>query len=734
MRKETPHTGVTLQIVAGAVFLLVGLRQYRSADHEQAPLPGDPPMGKVGTEIAFLLQNAIGKPGAYLLVLSLGVWGVILYSRPGASDPSLRAFGTLVLVAALSTSDALLEWTWAFDPAAPGWPSQWGGTVGQFFAMHLHDAFGPMGTAILLGTVLIASATLATDAFFFPLASSLLRGAHLRERVGSLRARLMAPRAGEKGTEAPPHATPRPAAPRMMPLPLPAEEFGADVIFKEPPRSASAPRKAAAPAAGTYQLPPSTLLERAGGGQENAQDRFIREQAATLEETLAVFGIQAKVVGVEPGPVITQYELSLGSGVKVHKIVAMEEDLQLALKASTLRIEAPIPGRSTVGIQVPNEHRAMVRISELMGMVDLTRMRLPLFLGKDAKGAALVSDLAEMPHLLVAGSTNSGKTVCLNSIVLSLLLTQPPDRVKLILIDPKMVEMSDYAGVPHLLAPVVTDMRRAADALEWAVRQMDDRYSLLQRTNVRSIETYNKLGLEEVRSRLGEPEAQVPADIPYIVIVVDEMADLMLQGQGDCEALIQRLAQKARGAGVHVILATQRPSVDVITGVIRANLPCRVAFQVPTKVDSRVILDRNGAEKLLGAGDMLFLPPKSAELIRAQGCYVSSEEIRQVVDFVKEQGEPVFDEELARWKEGGVGEEGESDDPFYDQAVRFTLETQRGSASLLQRQFKLGYTRASRLIDQMQRNGIVGAYKGSQAREVLVTLEEWDKRDAQGTG
>ncbi|MBI4229541.1 MAG: DNA translocase FtsK 4TM domain-containing protein, partial [Planctomycetes bacterium] len=620
MRKETLHTVVTLLIVAGGVFLFVGLLQYRPADHEQAPLPGDPPMGKVGTEIAFLLLNAFGKPGAYLLVLSLGVWGAILYSRPGASDPSLRAFGTLVLVGAVASADALLEWEWAFDPAVPGWPSRWGGTVGQFFAMHLHDAFGPMGTAILLGTVLIASATLATDAFFLPLASSLLRGARLTERVAALRARLTAKHDG-KGTEAPARPSPeipvRRAAPPLIeepagpeappPAPGPAPRRTEDETdFEEPPRSA--PRKPSATSAGgTYQLPPPTLLERGGAGQENAQERFIREQAATLEETLSVFGIQAKVVGVEPGPVITQYELSLGSGVKVHKIMAMEEDLQLALKAPTIRIEAPIPGRSTVGIQVPNAHRAMVRISELMGEVDLTRMRLPLFLGKDAKGSPLVSDLADMPHLLIAGSTNSGKTVCLNSIVLSLLLTQNPNRVKMILIDPKMVEMSDYAGVPHLLSPVVTDMRRAAGALEWAVRQMDERYALLQRVAVRSIETYNKLGLDEVRSRLGEPEAQVPEHLPYIVIVVDEMADLMLQGQGDCEALIQRLAQKARGAGVHVILATQRPSVDVITGVIRANLPCRVAFQVPTKVDSRVILDRNGAEKLLGAGDMLFL-------------------------------------------------------------------------------------------------------------------------------
>ena len=480
-----------------------------------------------------------------------------------------------------------------------------------------------------------------------------------------------------------------------------------------------------------YRFPPIHLLdppERAVGGDFL---RFTEEAARKLTAALRSFKIDARVVGVQHGPSITMLEVELAAGTKLNRLRALEDDLAMALAAQSVRIVAPIPGKSTAGIEIPNDVREIVRMSELLQWQGSNphKYAIPIFLGKDSGGAPRVEDLAKMPHLLVAGSTGSGKSVCLNTLIMSILFTRTPQQVKLILIDPKMVELSAFQNVPHLMCPVVTDMKRAAGILEWAVGKMEERYALLHRVAVRNIYAYNKLGDDEVKRRLGEEFApDFETTLPFIVIVMDEMADLMLAHGKDVEESITRLAQKSRAVGIHVILATQRPSTNVITGLIKANLPTRIAFRVTSKIDSRVILDQNGADKLLGQGDMLYVPPGSADLSRVQGSFVTDQEIKDVVTFLADQGAPEYSRELIQTRTASDGDPSETDD-LYDEAAKFVVETQRGSASLLQRRFAVGYTRASRLIDLMAGDGILGEFKGSQAREVLcASLEELERR------
>ncbi len=480
-----------------------------------------------------------------------------------------------------------------------------------------------------------------------------------------------------------------------------------------------------------YKFPPLDLLEKPEGISQVDLQRSISKTSDKLETRLRSFKIDAEVVEIQKGPVITMFELELAPGIKVERIRALDDDIAMAVKAQNVRIVAPIPGKSTFGIEVPNALREVVRLKELLISKDFkdSHYALPICLGKDAAGRHLVEDLAKMPHLLVAGATGSGKSVCLNSIIMSILYTRTPDQTKMILIDPKMVELSSFKSIPHLMCPVVTDMKRANSILEWAVAQMDARYEMLSRAGVRNIYAYNKLGEDELRKRLGDliDEEDLSPIMPFIVIIVDELADLMMIGTKEIEGFITRLAQKSRAVGIHLILATQRPSTNVITGLIKANMPTRIAFKVASKIDSRVILDINGADKLLGQGDMLYIPPRTSALARAQGTFISDDEIRNVVNFLKDKCGPVFEEDLMDKKPDA------SFDPFavddlYEEATGFIIETQRGSASLLQRRFSIGYTRASRLIDLMAQDAILGTYKGSQAREVLVTTEEWEER------
>jgi len=483
-----------------------------------------------------------------------------------------------------------------------------------------------------------------------------------------------------------------------------------------------------------YKLPSIELLDNPEPFAFHEHERIVREKAAILEQTFRDFGLSVRVVAIDTGPVITQFEVALEAGLRVNRVLNLDRDLAIALKAHSVRIVAPLPGKNTVGIEVPNPQRAVVRMKEVIGGIGerARKYRLPVYLAKDASGSPLAYDLTELPHLLIAGRTGSGKSVCINSIIVSLMLTQRPDEVRLLLVDPKMVELAAFKRIPHLMAPLVTDMKKAEAVLAWAVDKMDERYDLLARAGVRSIVGYNRLGAEEIYRRFDpqsdEERVRIPEHMPYIVIIIDELADLMMTSGKEVELYVTRLAQKSRAVGLHLILATQRPSVDVITGLIKSNLPARLSFQVASRVDSRTILDEIGAEKLLGNGDMLFTTGAGSP-IRAQGAFVSDEEIKAIVSSVATE-EPTYSRELVQLRSagapGGKKPGGSKRDELYEHAVKVVIMNQRGSVSLLQRALEIGYSRAARLVDMMAEDGIVGEYQGSQAREVLFSPEDWE--------
>ncbi|MFO1063945.1 MAG: DNA translocase FtsK [Pirellulales bacterium] len=495
-----------------------------------------------------------------------------------------------------------------------------------------------------------------------------------------------------------------------------------------------------------YVLPGLDLLIESDDINFEDQAVEVRRKAKILEKTFSDFGFNVRVVEIETGPVIAQYEVELEAGLRLSKITSLADDLAIALRVPSVRIVAPIPGKNTVGIEVPNETRQIVRLREVIeeGAAGSKKAKIPLFLGKDVSGNALIADLASLPHLLIAGRTGTGKSVCLNAIIASILMTKRPDEVRMLMIDPKMVELSGYARLPHLMHPVVTDMRKAEAILAWAVDKMEERYALLARAGVRHLVNYNQLGREELMERLkpesSEEEAAIPDHLPFIVIVADEMADLMMTAGKEVEQHIIRLAQKSRAVGIHLILATQKPTVDVITGLIKSNLPARIAFQVASRTDSRVVLDEMGADKLLGNGDMLFLWPGTSTLLRGQGTYLSDDEINRVVDHCS-TGEQNFVNELVNLKIKAEGDEEEGGkltslkkrDDLYEAAVDVVVREGRGSVSLLQRTLGIGYGRAARLIDFMAEDGIVGNYNGSQAREVVISIADWEAMQAGGS-
>ncbi|MAI69348.1 MAG: DNA translocase FtsK [Rhodopirellula sp.] len=487
-----------------------------------------------------------------------------------------------------------------------------------------------------------------------------------------------------------------------------------------------------------YRLPGIELLEQSDDICYEEQLHEVRRKAHVLEETFRDFGFNIRVVEIETGPVIAQYEIELEAGLRLSKITGLADDLAIALRVPSVRIVAPIPGKNTVGIEVPNETRQAVRLRDVIEESDTrsAKMNIPVFLGKDVSGNPMVVDLAKMPHLLIAGRTGTGKSVCLNAIITSVLMCCRPDEVRMLMIDPKMVELSGYGRLPHLMHPVITDMKKAEAILAWAVEKMEERYSLLAKVGVRHINSFNDLGREEIMRRLEIDEADatkdVPEKLPFIVIVADEMADLMMTAGKDVEQHIIRLAQKSRAVGIHLILATQKPTVDVITGLIKSNLPARLSFQVASKTDSRVVLDENGADKLLGNGDMLFLWPGTSTLIRGQGTFLSDDEIDTICDHCS-KGEQNFVGELMELKveQEGDGADGTSmeqikkRDELYDSAIEVVIREGRGSCSLLQRCLGIGYGRAAKLIDFMAEDGIVGDYNGSKAREVVMTMAQW---------
>ena len=487
-----------------------------------------------------------------------------------------------------------------------------------------------------------------------------------------------------------------------------------------------------------YELPSLELLLPAEQLQLDEQEQEVRDRARVLEKTFADFGFKVKVVEIETGPVISQYEIELEAGLRLAKIANLADDLAIALRVPSVRIVAPIPGKNSVGIEVPNTTRQMVRLREVIEETQSKSrtMKIPLYFGKDVAGNPMVFDMASLPHLLIAGRTGTGKSVCLNSIIVSMLMTRRPDEVRMLMIDPKMVELTPYKALPHLMHPVVTDMKKAEAILAWAVEKMEERYTMLAKVGVRHLSQYNQLGREELLKRFNpetdEEAAAIPTTMPYIVMIADEIADMMMTAGKEIEQHIIRLAQKSRAVGIHLILATQKPTVDVITGLIKSNLPARIAFQVASRTDSRVVLDECGAERLLGNGDMLFLSPGTSQILRGQGTYLSDEEIGRVMAAIG-TSEPQYAAELVNLQpapsgDAPKGSAGKDRDEMYEAAVEVVIREGRGSVSLLQRALGVGYGRGARLIDFMAEDGVVGQYAGSQAREVLITMEQWAER------
>ena len=477
-----------------------------------------------------------------------------------------------------------------------------------------------------------------------------------------------------------------------------------------------------------YEYPPVELLSKPSKKTLKGGARALTDTATKLQKTLYSFGVSAKVENVSVGPAITRYELKPAEGVRVSKIANLADDIALNLAAETIRIEAPIPGKQAVGIEVPNKEKEVVHFREVLDSDEFrsNKSKLTIGLGKDVAGNVQLADIAKMPHVLIAGSTGSGKSVCINTIITSIIYNSKPSEVKFVMVDPKVVELSVYNGIPHLLIPVVTDPRKAAGALAWAVQEMDDRYNKFASKGVRDLKGYNK-AIEK------ENEA---GKLPQIVIIIDELADLMMVAKNDVEDAICRLAQKARAAGMHLVIATQRPSVDVITGLIKANVPSRIAFAVSSQVDSRTILDSVGAEKLLGKGDMLFFPAGAPKPSRVQGAFVSDDEVEKIVDFIKSNGTATYSEDILESIENSnktdkeIAQEKDEDDdtdPFLMDAIQTVVETGQASTSFIQRRFKVGYARAGRIIDQMEERGVISGYQGSKPREVLMTLDRWNE-------
>jgi S-DNA-T family DNA segregation ATPase FtsK/SpoIIIE len=528
----------------------------------------------------------------------------------------------------------------------------------------------------------------------------------------------------------PPSAPPAPVLPKAPPVPMKADAQKAD--------PAAAFQKAASVhkhnPVGTYDQPSIDLFDAKVDEGVSVAEEELKGRMLQLEGALAEYGIEGKVVNYEVGPAVTMYEVQLSPGQQINGVSARQDEFAMRLSVSSVRVVAPLPGKGTVGIEVPNSNPKAVRIREFLekGMGELRKIALPMVLGKANGGEAILRSLTDLPHLLIGGTTGSGKSVCLKTIITSLVSAMSPQEMKLILIDPKQVELTSFSDIPHLWAPVVTDGKKAGLVLDWLVKEMEERYGTLSRVGATSISQFNKLGEKKIRERLAEaaiPQEEAalfPTHMPYIVAIIDELADLMMTGRKEVETSIVRLAQKARAIGIHLIVATQRPSTDVVTGLIRSNMPSRIAFRVPSQIESRIIMDKKGAERLLGRGDMLVKMIDSFEPVRGQCTFVSDDEIRGLVKWLRAQGKPEYHQELIELKTVGEGE-GSSEDELFEQAVEIILREGRGSTSLLQRALSIGYSRAARLVDAMTKMGVLSGFNGSAAREVQISLEQWQQ-------
>lgn len=691
--------------------------------------------GIVGSYLADLLLQGLGR-SAYLFALFLFVLSYNLFRESPQGIPLARVSGCALFLWSVAILLSLVQTTEIGSEA--------GGVIGDLSRELLVSLFSQVGAYVIVLSMLLLSVMSMTQR---SLVSSLERG---KKEIGKLHrwSKALLKGLNERWRERREREENTKKERREF-VPPPIVLKGE--IKEETPKR---PRKKLAPVQEQFDLPevvrghtlPSlVLLDSPDGGEHVKIDRETLEaNSLILQKKLADFGVDGEVVAVRPGPVITMYEFEPASGVKVRRIVTLADDLSMALRAVSVRILAPIPGESVVGIEIPNPRREKVFFKQVIESeaYQNSESKLTLALGKDISGSPFLTDLGRMPHLLVAGATGTGKSVSINAMILSMLYKATPQDVQFIMIDPKMLELTVYEEIPHLLVPVVTDPKRASAALFWAMDEMDRRYRLMRDKGARNIDHYNRLLEKEMTDRRGvielaEPDGSgasqemggelggrtplVHERLARIVIVVDELADLMMTVGRDIEEYITRLAQKARAAGIHLILATQRPSVDVITGLIKANFPARISFQVTSRVDSRTILDSIGAERLLGDGDMLFLPPGTARIARIHGAYVSDQEIRKVVDFIRQQAKPRYRPEVFDAKKGlEPGDVNEDFDEMYDLAVELVTETGQASISMVQRRLRVGYNRAARMIEQMEREGVVGPAEGGKPREVYA--------------
>ncbi|MDY0167377.1 MAG: DNA translocase FtsK [Thermoguttaceae bacterium] len=792
---------LALGLLALTLFLTAAILSHDVADPPSRTVYPPPSeivnlCGRSGAWAAWLLFEAFGL-GAYYLLASLAVLDALLLARRDIGQPVLRAIGWLASLVGVTALAGM-----ALPHLSPGPVIGSGGYLGAAACGLLELHVAAVGAYIVAGSLLLAGLLVSTDYTLIRLVAWLVagplagmamiaggvrtavhaliaparrphkvaaarddlpaeepygvgeeEGEEEEEEEGAFDVRIVRPRSEETPAETESEAEPEDNGQTDETAATPGsrarETIAAVLGMKKHGKSAAREQVLADIAAATgvdeevadYELPGLDLL---APGEEfcfDEHEREVRRRARLLEKTFASFGFQVRVVEIQTGPVIAQFEVELEAGLRLAKITSLADDVAIALRVPSVRIVAPIPGKNTVGIEVPNTHRQMVRLREVIEEANgrIEKMRIPIFLGKDVAGNPMVFDLSTLPHLLIAGRTGTGKSVCLNSIIVSMLMTRRPDEVRMLMIDPKMVELSPYKQLPHLMHPVVTDMRKAEAILAWAVEKMEERYQLLARAGVRHIASYNQLGEEELMDRMqpadDEERRHIPLHLPYVVIVADEMADLMMTAAKEVEGHIIRLAQKSRAVGIHLVLATQKPTVDVITGLIKSNLPARISFQVASRTDSRVVLDEMGADKLLGNGDLLFLWPGTSTLIRGQGTYLSDDEISKVIGAVATT-EPQYVKELVQLKPGHSDESDKpgfsSKDELYEAAIDLVVREGRGSVSLLQRGLGIGYGRAARLIDYMAEDGIVGPYNGSQAREVTLSFEDWQAMQSGG--
>jgi S-DNA-T family DNA segregation ATPase FtsK/SpoIIIE len=752
-----------------ALIWLIGLASYSAKDPTlffSSPSSAPP-------------SNFAGRVGAFLGELSFQLFGYSAYLFPGVlvvvgwhyfwvralSAPYTKLAGTGLLFASASGLLSL-----SFEQLRIGgklFPA--GGALGIWVADMLSGPLSRTGSLVLLLTTLFVAVIMMTHLSLGAVAAVVVDIARraIAARIGEIQALREERRREQQRREvirkhldkgAPPQQVARAvqqaeaaraessrrqaaasaesnagqAAADAAALPSAASRAKQNVRISAPPLPLADPEPVKAPAErrkGEFVLPPLALLD-APKTEQTFDERDLMEAARHLEDKCREFAVEGSVVQIHPGPVVTTYEFKPDAGVKYSRVTALSDDLSLAMRAESVLIDR-IPGKSTVGIQIPNADRAQISLRELLESDEYRRSasKLTLAMGQTIHGEPFLTDLASMPHLLIAGATGTGKSVGLNAMLTSILYRSTPDDVRMILVDPKRLELGMYADIPHLLSPVVVDPKLAANALKWAVKEMEDRYKTMAAEHVRNIEQYNR----NMRLRIESGEAKegdVPRPLPYIIVVIDELADLMMVAGNDVEESICRLAQMARAVGIHLILATQRPSVDVITGLIKANLPSRVSFRVSSKVDSRTILDSNGAEKLLGNGDMLFLPPSSHRLLRVHGAYISEQESARVASFLRKQGKPIYDTSITEEEKALDAIEFEKDE-LYDEAARIVVSSGQASISYLQRRLRIGFSRAARLVDMMEAEGLVSSGIGGKAREVLVQKDYFDEVDAQ---